>query len=117
VVHGIAVPPLEQYAPPEGSVTHPQLLTREPQAKGSLRSQGIAFGGIQDSTQVPPLHFPLQHSPAPVQASVFGVHAGPHTPSTHCSPTVQQVRVVPVPQTCAAGQHTPPHRSDLSGSG
>jgi hypothetical protein len=34
-------------------------------------------------------------------------HAGPHTPFKHRSPCAQQVRVVPVPQTRASGQHDP----------
>src|SRR5215213_9928175 len=41
-------------------------------AVGLLGSQRIAFGGIQDSTQVPLLQFPLQQSPEVLQEAPFG---------------------------------------------
>ena len=47
-------------------------------AVGLLGSQSLAFGGIQDSTQVPLLQFPLQHWLAVcwVQVPPFAMHIG-----------------------------------------
>jgi hypothetical protein len=36
-----------------------------------------------------------------------GMHGWRQTPSAHSCPEGQQVRLVPVPQTCALGQHVP----------
>src|SRR5215212_10416972 len=74
---------------------------------------------ISPSAQEPPtsrqmsqpyeLQTPPQHCVSALQGPPSDTHAGPHTPSTpHCSPCAQQARVVPVPQTCASGQHVLP---------
>jgi hypothetical protein len=91
VVQGVPPPaPPVQYAPPEASWMQMQRVVSKPQdSSGKKGSQGVAFGGIQESTQVPLLQFPLQHSLPPAQDPPLDVQPAAHLllshlPLQHC---------------------------------
>jgi hypothetical protein len=91
VVQEIPLPSLMHNPPPEASWLQKQPPRVPPgQDSGSFGSQGIAFGGIQDSTHMPPLHFPSQQSLPVVQVAPSDPQAAAQVPPSqlplqHCS--------------------------------
>ena len=64
VLQGVAmvIGPVSQYPPPSEALLQRQPPMEPPGQESELSgSQPIAFGGIQEATQVPLLHLPLQH--------------------------------------------------------